>query len=238
MPETERFSIVWQECGANRFAERFYVPGYQGFLPFFVWGQDLERLKNKQEVELREEHLLKGILYGLYDFDHNPFLWRQEKDRDTLLHLLDVLGNGFKYDNPEKMILDVAYNVRGKNGNRASRIILEVGNNLMPQSSKIKSDLVCDLWAVLSEQEENRELLNEIISLIRQMDFSDFPSDTKEVICYYGLCSLVFLNDNAGISEYLPKFVYPNIKMRQLKDKIKDLLENPQDFAPMDLKIV
>lgn len=239
MPQTERYSIVWQECGTNsRHAERFYVPGYEGYLPFFVWGQELERLENKQSVELREEHLLKGILYGLYEFDHNPKPWHQKKDLETLLYLLDVLGNGFKYENPEKMILDVAYNVREKNGNGASRIILEVGNNLMPQSSKIKSDLVCDLWAVISEQEESKELLNEIITLIDQMDLSDIHPDAKEIVCYYGLCALVFLNDNSGISEYLPKFVYPNIKMRQLKDKIKALLEKPQDFKAMDLKIV
>ena len=239
MPGKERHSIVWQECGTNsRYAERFYVPDYEGYLPFFVWGQELEKLENKQSVELREEHLLKGILYGLYEFDHNPKPWHQKKDRETLLYLLDVLGNGFKYDNPEKMILDVAYNVRDKNGNGASRIILEVGNNLMPQSSKIKSDLICDLWAVVSEQDESRELLNEIISLIQKINLSDIHSDAKEIVCYYGLYALVFLNDNSGISEYLPDFVYPNIKIPILKDKIKAFLENNQGFTPMDLKIV
>lgn len=239
MPQVERHSIVWQECGTNnRHAERFYVPDYEGYLPFFIWGQELERLENKQSVELREEHLLKGILYGLYEFDRNPKPWHQMQDRKTLLYLLDVLGNGFNYENPEKMILDVAYNVRENNGNDASRIILEVGNDLMPQSSKIKSDLVCDLWAVISEQEENRELLKEILTLIHQMDLSDIHPSAKEIVCYYGLCALVFLNDNSGISEYLQKYVYPNIEMRQLKDKIKRLLENPQNFTAMDLKII
>lgn len=239
MPEIERYSIVWQECGTNsRYAERFYVPGYEGYLPFFVCGQELDQIENKQSVELREEHLLKGILYGLHEFDHNPKPWHQEKDRETLLYLLDVLGNGFKFDNPEKMILDVAQNVREKNGNNASRIILEVGNNLMPQSSKIKSDLVCDLWAVVSEQKDNRELLNEIITLIHKIDLSEIHSDAKEIVCYYGLCALVFLSDNSGISDYLPEFVYPNIEMRQLKNNIKALMKNPQEFTPMDLKIV
>ncbi len=239
MSETERHSIVWQECGTgSRYAERFYVPGYEGYLPFFIWGQELEQLEKNQSLELREGHLLKGILYGLYEFDHNPKPWHQQKDRETLLYLLDVLGNGFKYDNPEKMILDIAFDVREKNGNGVSRIILEVGNNLIPQSSKIKSDLVCDLWAVISEKEENKELLNEIITLIHQMDLSDIHSDAKEIVCYYGLCALVFLNDNSEISEYLPEFVYPNVEMRQLKDKIKALLENRHEFRPMDLKIV
>ena len=196
MPDTERYSIVWQECGTNsRYAERFYVPGYEGHLPFFVWGAELDSLEKNEKVELREEHLLKGILYGLYEFDHHTNPWHKKKDRETLLYLLDVLGNGFKYDSPEKMVLDIAYSVRGKNGNGASRIVLEVGNSLIPQSSKIKSDLICDLWAVISEKEENNDLFKEIITLIYQMDFSEIHSDAKEIVCYYGLCALVFTND-------------------------------------------
>ncbi len=235
----QRYSVIWQGCGANsHYAERFHVPGYEGYLPFFIWGKELEGLENKKDFELREEHLLKGILYGLYEFDRDPKPWHQKKDRETLLYLLDVLGNGFKFENPEKMILDVAYNVREKNGNYASRIILETGSNLVPQSSKIKSDLVCDLWVVVSEQKENSELLSEIITLIHKIDFSDIHVDAKQIVCYYGLCALVFLNDNFGISEYLPEFVYPNVEMRLLKENIKALLENPQGFTPMDLKIV
>jgi hypothetical protein len=34
MSESKRYSIVWQKCGAkSRLAERFHVPGYDGFLP-------------------------------------------------------------------------------------------------------------------------------------------------------------------------------------------------------------
>lgn len=117
MANTKRYSIVWQECGANsRIAERFFVPGYEGSLPFFVWGDELDALEKKEKVGLREEHLLKGILYGLYEFDHHPKYWHQETDRRTLLYLLDVLANGFRIDDPETLILDVASSVREKNG--------------------------------------------------------------------------------------------------------------------------
>ena len=47
MPGIERYSFVWQKCGKNsRYAERFYVPGYDGYLPFFVWGRK-DRSANK-----------------------------------------------------------------------------------------------------------------------------------------------------------------------------------------------
>lgn len=239
MAETERYSIVWQECGTNSHtAERFFVPGYEGYLPFFVWGDELDALEKKEKVELREKHLLRGILYGLYEFDHHPKPWHQKKDKETLLYLLDVLGNGFKFDSSEKMVLDVAYSVREKNGNGASRIILEVGDNLIPQSSKIKSDLICDLWAVISMHGEKSDLFEEIIRLVDQIDFSEIHSDAKEIVCYYGLCAMVFLKNENDIANYLPKYIYPNVVLGQLKNKIKALLENPNDFSPVDLKIV
>ena len=199
---------------------------------------ELDALEKKEKVELREEHLLKGILYGLYEFDHNPNPWHQKKDKITMLYLLDVLGNGFKFDNPEQMILDVACDIREKNGNGASRIVLEVGDRLIPHSSKIMSDLVCDLWAVISYYGAESDLFEKIIRLVDQIDFSQIHSDAKEITCYYGLCAMVLVNNEIGIADYLPKYIYPNVTMRQLKNKIKALLENPKDFSPIELKIV
>ena len=239
MMALEKYSIIWQECGSNsRTAQRFFVPGYDGYLPFFVCGDDLAAFERKEKVELKEEHLLKGILYGLYEFDHDPKPWNRKKDRETLLYLLDVLGNGFKYESPEKMILDIAYSIREKNGNSASRHVLEVGNNLIPESSKIKSDLICDLWAVVAERGKGNGLYEEIINLVKKIDFEQLLYNAKEVVCFYGLCAMVFLGNEEGISSYLPEYVYPNISMDSLKHKIKALLENPNDFSPADLKIV
>ena len=239
MAETERYSIIWQECGVNsRTAERFFVPGYEGYLPFFVWGDELDALEKKEKIELREEHLLKGILYGLYEFDQHPKRWHQKKDRETLLYLLDVLGNGFKFDSPEKMVLDVAYSVREKNGNGASRTILNVGDNLVPKSSRIKSDLICDLWAIISEHGEKSDLFEEITRLVNQIDLAEINSDAKEIVCYYGLCAMVFLKKENDISNYLQKYTYPNVGMGRLKIKIKALLASPNDLSPADLKII
>lgn len=58
-----------------------------------------------------------------------------------------------------------------------------MGNNLIPQSSKIKSDLVCDLWAVVAERgEKSNDIFEEIISLIPQIDFDQIHSDAKEIV--------------------------------------------------------
>lgn len=236
--KTERFSIVWQACGKDsQAAERFFVPGYKGYLPFFVWGDDLVALENKEKVELREEHLLKGILYGLHEFENNPLLWHQKKDKETLLYLLDVLGNGFKYDSPEKMILDVAYKIREKNGNKASHIVLKVGSKLIPESSKIKSDLICDIWAVASLGDNEKNLLQELTKIVEQTKLDEIHSDAKEVICYYGFCAMVLL-ECADLVNYLEKFIYPNVTNMTLKQNIKNLLDNPTKYNVSDLKVV
>lgn len=180
--------------------------------------------------------LLKGILSGLYvDYQAKP--WHQKKNRETLLDLLNYLQKGFKFKNRETMVLDIANVARKENGNTTSRIILEVGNTLMPQSSKIKSDLICTLWEVICKREENNELFTEIITLIHQIDFSDIKSNSKEVICYYALCALVFLKKMDLIDKHLQQYISPNVEMKELTATINAFLDSPNDFTPEDLRV-
>jgi len=236
--EAEKYGNVWMDCGLNSsLAERFFVPGYTGYLPFFLWGEELAAFERKEKVEFREEQLLKGILFGLYEFDQNPKLWHRKEDRGTLVKLLDVLGNGFGFENPEKMILEVAFSMREKNWNSASRMVLEVGSNLIPESAEIKSDLIADLWAVASEFGEDESLFEEILSLLMQTDLDEVDSGAREIVCYYGLCALVFLGREDDIPEYLNEYIYPNVTMSKLKLNISALFENPGGFTPADLKV-
>ncbi len=235
----EQFSIVWQECGPNsRAAERFFVPSYEGYLPFFVWGEDVNALQEKKAVELREEHLLKGLLYGLYEFKRSPKPWHREEDQSTFYHLIKVLTKGFNFPSIEQMSLDVASNVREVNGNAASRIMLEGGNILVPESSKIKSDLICDLWAVLSENGRDVELLEEVVNLLSKIDLIEIHSSAREVVCYYGFCALALLDRAEELYYFLEDYIYPNVNMPVLKSNIKSLMEgSDSETHPRSLKV-
>jgi hypothetical protein len=238
LPKFEEYSIVWQGCSKNsEISHRFYVPEFDGYLPFFLWGADLRALQQKEKVELREEQLLEGILYGLDEFDHHPGFWHRTQDRNTYLYLLKVLENGFKYESREIMILNVAAGIRERNGNGPSRIVLEVGKNLVPQSSSIKSDLVLDLWAVLPQDGTGKELMEEIIGLVPQIKLNEINPNEKEVVCYYGLCATVLLGKTDNVQRYLEDYVHPNVTIRILKDNIKELLENPGSCSPADLRV-
>lgn len=234
-----QYSVVWQKCSKNsKISSRFYVPEYEGYLPFFIWGDELSAFKEKKEIQLREEQLLKGILFGLYEFDNDPKPWHQEENRKTLLYLLDVLGNGFKYETPEKMVLDVAYSLREQVGNEVSCTVLDVGRNLVPDSSPIKSDLILDLW-ILSTVSENKgkEYFERIVQLIQQIQLDKILPEAKEIICYYGFCAAVLLKKEDLISAYLEKYVYPNVTGDDLKIKIKELLDDPEQYSAKDLMI-
>ena len=231
MKNKPNYTLVWKECGENSpFARRFYVPNYVGYLPFFVYGTDFELLENGKNIELREEHLLKGIFFGLHEYEKDKKPWHNEHGKQTWLYLLDVLGNCFGFENPEKMVLDIAYDVRDKNGSNASFIILQVGHELIPDSSKIMSDLICDTWAFVASEnsKEIRDIeLQRIVNLIYRIRMNDVSPNAREIIAYFGLSALVILCFQDKVSEYLNAFIYPYVNNQQLKEKIKTMLENP-----------
>lgn len=239
MNNFENYSLIWQKCSNDgKLAERFFVPGFDGNLPFLLSGYDIVAFENGN-VEINEEKLLKGIFLGLFELENDPKSWHRAKDKETYLYLLDVLGNGFRFNDPEQLILDVAASLRLKNGNNLSRIALKTGLQLIPFSSKIRSDLVCDTWAVISENESVNYLLEEVVDLASETYLENLLPDAKEVVCYYGFCAMVLLSsDYEEIESYLQEFVYPNVKMGNLKVKIRDLLLNPDAFTAKDLRVM
>jgi len=237
--ENENCTIVWQDCGEDSpWAERFYVPGYEGVLPFFISGEVDDLSTYMKTVGFQEIDLLKGILYGLYEFDYQTKPWHQKKNRETLLHLLNYLQQGFGYADREEMILNIANNVRKELGSATSSTILRVGNTLIPQSSKIKSDLVINLWEVICKKDKNDELFTAVVTLVLQIDFSEIKPFAKEIVCFYGLCALVFLNDTGSIENYIQVYITTNVKKAELREAIEGLLKNPENYSPEDLRVV
>ena len=229
--------VIWVRCdNKNKLNERFFVPKYNGFLPFLVKNPEL--FDREQINSLSEKDLLRGILYGLYEIETQSQPPECDVDIDVFLYLLDVLGNGFGFDDPEKMLLDVATNVRIELGSSLSAIILKTGENLIPRSSKIKSDLILDLWIEISRSSKKEVgLLNEVIRLVENIDLDSIHAGAKEIVCYYGLCAHIFLNKSDSLGDYLNKYVYSNVTINDLKLKIKNLLEYPDDYIPSDMLV-
>ena len=222
----ERFAVIWQKCNLNsELSKRFNILEFEGYLPFFIWGDLLNSFEKKETIQVGEEQLLKGILFGFYEYTFEKKPWHRVEDRNTYMYLLDYLGNGFKFKNPEGMILDTAANIRDNNGSEASRIVLESGLLLIKESLKIKSDLIMDLWDKITEKNVN-DIAIKTLKLIIDIKFEEILQDAKEVVSYYGLCSLIILKRLDQIDQYLTKYVYSNIKKMEIKKKVKYILEN------------
>jgi hypothetical protein len=229
--EQSEFTIVWQECGPqSSYASRFFVPGFEGHLPFFIQGDDFVRLQGGKQVELSEDQLLKGILYTILEFEENRKPWHTEETRQTLLYLLDILMRGFQFPSPEKMILDVAADVRTRNGNQAASVILESGVRLIPASDKIKSDLVVVLWDVAAEfppGQVSSGQLDQIVELVMSCNLMNIHENPRQYLCYICLAALFLLGRKADAYRFFDTHVQVHVTYEVFKYAIRDLYEDP-----------
>ena len=237
--EIKPFSMFWMPAGhGNRY---YLVPDdYYDQVPWFVWGENAEKLKATNTCDLSEECLLKGILYGLSPI--SPTIGAMIYDEDVLLAILDKLQEGFKFKSREELILDAALNVRSINGVYVANAILRTGMNLLPESSKIKSDYILSLWEIACEKKDNASIYTEIIELIPNVDLEDILNTAKESICYYGFCSLLLLKQDTilkhDVDKYRMQYIDGVITHEEIRPKIDILLNNPdKKFTPKELSL-
>ena len=240
----EPFTIAWQECGENsEYAKRFYVPDFDGYLPFFLSGEEISKIESDDGVMLTERHLLLGILYGLNIAGEGSIRLR-EQDEEVLIGLVDTLSEGYGFETHEEMIVDASTIIRNINGTQASRLILETGHRLVPQSSEILEHLILDLWSEISLYNDARiTTLEEISYRVKEMDLSELHPYSKQLVCYYGLCSLIFMYRTSGedylednlIDNYLRDYFSPNVTDKLLLNKAVALMEDPNRFEAIDM---
>lgn len=230
--QLEPFSLMWLPFGETN---KYYLTpdGFEGHLPWFIWGENLEKFNETGSFELTEECLLKGILYGLSPRIMKVGAGYNEGD---LLLILTKLRQGFGYDSEEAFVLNAVGNIKSKNGLLPSLTILRTGMYLLPGSSKIKSDYILGLWEKACENEDNESIYEEILELIPKIDLEDIYSVAKEYICYYGFCSLFLLKQETN--NYFKQYMGGMIPTKQIQLKIVDLLDNPdKEFTPKDLRV-
>jgi len=232
------FSMFWLPVGdGNRY---YLVPDdYYGQIPWFIWGENLEKYNATHRFEISEESLLKGILYGLSPTTDKFGTFYEE---DVLLTILDKLQQGFHHKDREELILNVAYNVKDNNGILASLKILRTGMYLLPESSPIKSDYIMGLWEKACENEDNEDIYEEILELIPKINLAAINNASKECVCYYGFCSLFLLKHDTKLkhdtNQYIKQYIDGTITLNEIQSKIDNLLNNPdREFTPKELKV-
>jgi len=236
--QIESFSMFWLPVGdSNRY---YLVPDdYYGQIPWFIWGENLESFEADSTFTISEECLLKGILYGLSPTTRKIGAIYQE---EVLLGILDELQQGYHHKSREELILNVAHNIKEKNGVLVALGILRTGMYLLPKSSKIKSDYIMGLWEKACEKDADEVIYKEILELIPEVDLNTIHSNAKECICYYGFCSLFLLKQDTKLKhntdKYIKQYIDGVITLDEIQIKIDSLLNNlDKEFAPIDLMV-
>ncbi len=152
-------------------------------LPLFLSGNDLDAFKRTGAVNFSPVTLLYGILYGASD---DPPTLDVSLSSRYFAKALELLAPELKMPDVEQLILTAGANARQEFGSAVSARMMGNGLGFVPQSDKIRSDFVVDLWVSAEERDESEHLvvLREIVSLLKQIDIASLAPPFRKCLSY------------------------------------------------------
>jgi len=124
------YTILWQPSGTR-------------FIPYFVDGQEFRNFKKRRPVAISDRDLVRGILH-----EYNNEDTQYPAIKGSWRSILKDLAKAFEYVSLEQLILDAASHTRTVHGCNPSKLMLEAGARLIPESAKIREDLTLDTRVV------------------------------------------------------------------------------------------
>ncbi len=225
------YALHWLSCGTDpALAQRFFVGGFEGELPFLLEG---DAPAVGQAEDLNEEQLLKGLLTGLAELDHAGRPALRSKDRPELLELLEIMRQGFSFDDMEQLIVETSGNLRARHGVRPSCAALTTGLLLVPEAPRLKADLLIDLWNVgrLAGVANAKPFLERMLGLFEGLDPAIVPPPTFEACTYLTLAAqhvLAAFVEPDALEEFMVAHVVDRVHHPMFKQKIRELVEAEQ----------
>lgn len=164
-------------------------------MPYFVGGEAYERMENHEGVTLTPYMMLCGILTEWFDPCKYAMSAGRKELRKFLLLILDQLREQFGIDTMEEMILNAAGRVRAEHGSLPAIRLLTAGCDILPDSSKIRSDLIIDTWFIIEHAPgvDRPNAMEGIARLFDEIDLAVVMEDLVAVLCYIYMVSLAFL---------------------------------------------
>jgi len=222
--ESKGHSIVWQIFDKNsEIAKKFTVSGDIS-LPYFLSADQAENLKNKIPFSVGTYELLVGLLIEYFS---PPPMTATHKIKpyfnDILQDLLEEFKKEFGYSSIEECIGVVAATLKAKSGYLPSYRVLKTGVELVPESSKLKSDLVMNIWLGLVEtgqlQDEEKHF-SEIIKYYLGIRFEDIDSRFVEYLVYAYFISLWYFKRNTEKRKFLLSYGNKYVKSLEIMNKM------------------
>jgi hypothetical protein len=163
--DSPNYTIFWQQYSPNSQVGQYWQVTENFALPYFA-------VKDKRDAP--EKQVLFGILIGYND---NPPAVNIEYTRSLFPKILRHLQKGFDYESLEKLILDVAANLRENVDDLLSYRVLINGTEIEPSSSKIKFDCAMSLYNLIlkndfSDIEKGKSILRKLVNNINKNDIN------------------------------------------------------------------
>lgn len=147
------YTIIWYFM-PDGWADGVSSETAPGTMPYFIGGEAYKWFQQKERIELTPYRLLCGVLISWDEIGRYYGAEQLEPLHRFLEDLLEDLKLGFGIESLEWMFLDAAAQVRKEHGSIPALRMLTAGNNVMPDSSKIRSDLIVDTWRILESHDE------------------------------------------------------------------------------------
>jgi hypothetical protein len=138
----KKYSIVWKIFDKDSEIARRINAWGDISLPFFIDGEELGKLKNKESLQADEFSLLKGLLVCY--FSTPPFTVTHKVKpyfKMVLEDLLMQILNQYKYDSVEQCILEMATYLKQEHDDSISYRALKTGLEILPNSLEIRKTL-------------------------------------------------------------------------------------------------
>ena len=197
-------------------------PGAPGAVPYFPPLERSGEFRTGKRIEFDALDLLCGVLYAW------SALFEPERCEDPavrrrfLLRLLEDLRRELGWATIEQLILDAAAERKKDYGPGAAIPMLLAGRDIRPESFKIRSDLILDLWLLLEESDEIDPLpvCQCIVEQYEGMDLQALNTNTREQIVYLYGAALHLLGQHRAFKRHFQGAVQSVVEHPTLMSKL------------------
>ncbi len=232
-----RFSIVWRRL-ERHVVEDWELPAREGLVvPFFVDEHDSKGARAENDASLEPYDLLRGLLVAYKDDapGDEPAAFRA-----AAAAIVDRLGREFGLATPEETILKVAVRMREEYSVALSRTVLEAGAALLPDSAKIRADLIVDLWfsAEHGAAPDLAGIFEAIADHARRIDLDAIDRSAAELPVYANAVALHYLGRNDERDAYIRDVVSRRVRRPEFRERIARLeTGRPFDMAELRIRV-
>ncbi|MFC1665591.1 hypothetical protein ACFL17_08195 [Pseudomonadota bacterium] len=170
-------------------------------LPVFLAEENLALFERGEGAYFSPVTLLCGILLG--SSTDPPGVDLEDTER-YYPKALSLIAPELGMLNVGELILEAGGTIRREFGCAISARFLKNGMKFAPDSSKIRSDYIVDLWVAASDQDDPDyvAVFRKIVPILKTLDYGQLPSDIRKFISYIAAFVLSELEPE-GVERYL-----------------------------------